>query len=158
MNGQEVCRAHGGKARQNVAAAAKREVLAKAEGLLSQYGEIEATSDPLGQLLRIHARFDRLATMLEAKVDELSSIRYQGIQGEQLRAEISAYTTVLDRCRQVLVDILRLDIEERLARVEERQVAMFEAALDRAMADAGVPDKAREVKSHVARHLRIAAS
>lgn len=156
MHGQLVCDTHGGRAPQNRRKAAERAVVAEATGLLSQYGDITAVTDPLEQLLKVAARFDRLSAMLEAKVDELLTIRYENMAGgEQLRAELSAYTTVLDRCRAVLVDILRLDIEERVARVRESQVRTLTEALDAAFAAAGLQDRAAEVKAHVAGHLRI---
>lgn len=158
MHGQLVCKTHGGRAGQNKRAAATRQIVEQATGLLSQYGDIEAVTDPLEQLLKVAARFDRLSTMLEAKVDELLTIRYENMAGgEQLRAELSAYTTVLDRCRAVLVDILRLDIEERLAKVQELQARMLAEALDAALAATGLQDRAVEVKGHVARHLRVAS-
>lgn len=159
INGATVCRNHGGSAPQVRAAAARRLVEAEAEGLLSKHGPAEPVTDPLQSLLMIAGRSERLIKVLEERVDELATIRYENaVGGEQLRAEIGAYMTMLDRCRVVLVDLIKLDIWDRLAKVEEQQVALFVKALEAAMTDAGLAEKVAEVKSNVARHLRIVAS
>lgn len=130
----------------------------KAEGLLSDMGEVEPVSDPLGALLNIAGRAVRLMEMLEQQVDDLSSIRYDGGEGgEQLRAEVAAYMTMLDRCRAVLVDILRLGIEERLAKIEERHVEMLASALEKSLKEMGLGERTEEATGRVARHLAIAA-
>lgn len=154
INGATVCRNHGGSAPQVKAKAAERVATEKAVGLLSKLGQAEPVTDPLGALLEIAGRSRRLLAMLETQVDELASIRYENTAGgEQLRGEIGAYMTMLDRCRAVLVDILRLDIDERMARVEERQVEVVLKALEAGLLEAGLEDHTREVIGNVGRHL-----
>lgn len=140
ITGGTVCRTHGGATRAVKAKAAERAALAKAEGLLAKYGENEPVTDPLAKLLEVAGRFERLSKALESKVDELRDVRYSTKAGEQLRAEISAYSTVLDRLRQTLTDIGRLDIDARLVRLEEAKLAIIVYAFETALAAAGLSE------------------
>lgn len=155
IKGALVCPKHGGSAPQVKRKAAQNVAIEKATGLLTQYGDASPVTDPLGELLSIAGRAKRLMSALEARVDQLESIRYENFAGgEQLRAEVGAYMTMLDRCRIVLVDILRLGIEDRLAKVEEAQVSIVMEAMQAALREAGLENRAREVIGNVGRHLQ----
>jgi hypothetical protein len=92
--------------------------------------------------------------VVQLKEDEIDW-RYEGVAGEQIRGEILLYERALDRCGRLLLQLARLGIEERLARVTERQAYLvnkaLELALEEAGADVSVQDKIRE---SVAKHLR----
>jgi hypothetical protein len=81
--------------------------------------------------------------------------RYEHIAGEQIRGDILLYERAMERAARMLMMVSRLGIEERLARVTERQAVIVEraivAALEESGADHKVQDKAREI---VAKHLR----
>jgi hypothetical protein len=140
MAGQRVCSAHGGLAPQSRRKAEQRLALERAEGLLSKYGVDEPITDPLGALLDVAGRFNRLAKALEEKVNALKEVRYSAKAGEQLRAEIGAYTTVLDRLRATLTDIGRLDIEARMVRIQEAKLVLLTTAFEAAVLAAGISD------------------
>ena len=53
--------------------------------------------------------------------------RYEGRGGEQLRAEVALYERSLDRAGRMLIEWSRLNIDDRLARIEEaKAVAILE--------------------------------
>jgi hypothetical protein len=139
--GTTVCDSHGAAAPHVRRKAAERVALERAEGLLSKYGVDEPITDPLGALLDVAGRFNRLAKALEEKVNALKEVRYSTAKaGEQLRAEIGAYTTVLDRLRATLTDIGRLDIEARMVRIQEAKLVLLTTAFEAAVLAAGISD------------------
>jgi hypothetical protein len=81
--------------------------------------------------------------------------RYEHIAGEQIRGDILIYERAMDRAMRMLLAVSRLGIEERLARVTERQAVLVEQAIVHALEESGadlkVQDKAREI---VAERLR----
>jgi hypothetical protein len=67
--------------------------------------------------------------------------------GEQTRAEIQIYERALDRLGNILIQIAKLGIEDRLAKVDERMLGNLERALVMALESTGLNlagiDKAR---------------
>ncbi|MFF3151818.1 hypothetical protein [Streptomyces sp. NPDC057910] len=103
-------------------------------------GEMVALKDGLAALVR------------KLDVDE---IRYKGGAGEQIRAEVILYERALERTGQLLVNIARLNIDDRLAAIEERQADAVITAIEVALASVGVRgEEAIEAKKIAARHLR----
>lgn len=172
--GQDVCAKHGGKAPQARAAAAKRiveaELMELAETLVGA-----PVDNPLTELANLAGRARAWMELLQGRVEKLletsadvadeqernsrdgknSGIRYQGGAGEQLRAEVALYERSMDRLGKFLADYGRLGIDERLAKITEMQAEKVIAAIDAALAHAGVTGKtATEAKQVAARHLR----
>lgn len=114
--GLTVCYYHGGKAPR--ADVVVRETLA-IRGMDALRDPARPVTDPLGDLLTVAARAHRLMEVLESQASALKAMRYQGEGGEQTRAELMAYERSLDRCARILADIVKLGIDERLARVSE---------------------------------------
>lgn len=90
------------------------------------------------------------------RVAELrDNVRYEGKAGEQLRAEVSLYERSLDRCGKLLVDWSRLNIDDRLARIEERKAALILEVIREALAKVALTDDARRtVEQHIIAGLR----
>jgi len=114
-------------------------------------------ADPLEALQRLAGRALALEETIGELVNNLRSVRYETeTGGEQLRAEVAVLERAMDRCGKILVDIARLNIEERLARITERQAEIVSEALTAALSEMGMPaDQQREARGRVARHLRI---
>lgn len=125
VRGSTVCRMHGGSAGQVKAKAQERDAERQAQRalarLIEEQGPAAPVENPLLELSTIAAEALRWKRLVAEQVAQLEQIRYQGGSGEQLRAEIALFERALDRCATVLGLIARLNIDERLAAITERQ-------------------------------------
>lgn len=155
MIGSMVCHAHGGKAPQVRAAAAEAIADERIEKLLYRY-QAEACGDPLEALQRLAGRALAVEQALGRMVNDLDEIRFTDEKGaEQLRSEVALLERAMDRCGKLLVDIAKLNIDERMAKVTERQAEIMQAALDASLAEMGYPPAEQTaIRKSVARHLR----
>jgi len=149
------CKLHGGCMPGNRIAAINEQ----ARQLLYKH-DAGPVNDPLEALQRLAGRALALEETIGELVNKLGSIRYESggeSSSEQLRAEVAVLERAMDRCGRLLVDIAKLNIEERLTKVTEQQAAMTVAALTAALGEMGLPvEKQREARTLVARHLRLA--
>ena len=145
------CKLHGGTAPSGRIAAAEQQARAELARL-----DVPPVQNPLAELARIAGQVVAWKDMLAEKVNALSSLRYESeTGGEQLRAEVALWERALDRCGKFLVDIAKLDIDERLTRVTEQQAEQVSAALTAVLAEMGLSqDQQRAARTGVARHLR----
>ncbi|MPY34097.1 hypothetical protein FNH09_23465 [Streptomyces adustus] len=149
------CRMHGGASPQAKTAAARRQVEGQARALLAELGT-PPVEDPLAALLRLGGEVLAWQKATAALVNQLDSIRYQGGSGEQLRAEVVLYERAMDRAANVLSAIARLNIDERLTAVSERQAEAVIGAVEAALAAVGITgEQAIEGRRAAARHLRV---
>jgi hypothetical protein len=82
-------------------------------------------------------------------------MRYSTDGGEAIRGEIVLWERAMDRCLAVLGTIAKLNIDERLVRINERQVNEFTAALRLSMARQNLAgDVQRALMAGVADALR----
>lgn len=146
------CKLHGGSMPNNRVAALNEQ----AERLLYRH-DAAPVADPLEALQRLAGRALALEETIGGIVNDLRSYRYETeTGGEQLRAEVAVLERAMDRAGRLLVDIAKLGIEERLARVTEQQAQMAMTALSAALGEMGLPaDRQREARTRIARHLRI---
>lgn len=145
------CKLHGGCAPSSRIAGLK----ARAEAVLYQY-DAGPVANPLEALQSLAGRALALEQAIGTLVNDLTSIRYgSDAGGEQLRAEVAVLERAMDRAGRLLVDIAKLNIDERLARVTERQTEIVAGALAAALGEMGLsPEQQRDARSRVARHLR----
>lgn len=115
-----------------------------------------AVTNHLDALQRLAGRALALEETIGEMVNNLRSLRYESEGGgEQLRSEVAVLERAMDRAGRLLVDIAKLNIEERLARVTERQAEMTMDALAAAMGELGMSgEQQRQARVLVARHLR----
>ena len=117
--------------------------------------------DPLEALQRLAGRALALEETIGHLVNDLSSIRYEAGGeggGEQLRAEVAVLERAMDRCGKLLVDIAKLNIDERLVRVTEKQAAMAEKALLSTLGEMGLDaGQQTEACERLGRHLSLVA-
>lgn len=149
------CRYHGGAAPQVKAAAARRELDADVRRVLADM-DVSVIADPLTELGKLAGQVVAYKDALARLVNDLTAIRYEDAKGgEQLRAEVAVFNLALAECRQVLVSVARLNIDERLARISERQTETLQEAVAAGLVAAGVTgEQATAARHAVARHLR----
>ena len=121
-------------------------------------GESHRVTNPLQELLDIAEEALLWKNELKRRVVALheDEWRYEADgMGEQIRAEIQLYERSVDRLARILVMIAKLGIEERLARVTERQALLIEKAVALAIEETHLPAPAQDqLRESVARHLK----
>jgi hypothetical protein len=148
------CYLHGGCTPSHQAAAVREQAQAELARL-----DIPPVDDPLGELSKVTAQVVAWKDAMAAKVNELTSLRYEATgengTGEQLRAEVALWERALDRCEKFLSAMARLNIDERLTKVTEKQAAMVEQALMAALAEQGMTSEQQsDTCGRMRRHLR----
>ena len=124
LRGQRVCRFHGGKSPQAKQAAARREAERRAFAALSRH-KADPVDNPLEAFRQLAGEVIFVKDWARKRVEELDELRYRGASGEQLRGEFQAFERLLDLCRRVLADYGRLNVDERLAAIDERVMAAY---------------------------------
>lgn len=150
------CRLHGGNTRTQRASARAEMADAEARQVLAAL-DVAPVGDPFAALSRLAGQVLAWQEAISQIVNDLGDrVRYEGASGsEQLRAEIALYERAMDRTGHVLGMIAKLGIEDRMARVTERQAEALVSALEAALAAAGVTGQAAdEARKAAARHLR----
>ncbi|WP_052456989.1 HGGxSTG domain-containing protein [Streptomyces sp. AcH 505] len=159
LKGQKVCRVHGGRAPQALAAAERRitetKLMEDTERALARLN-VAPVDNPLTALSQLAGQVLAWKDALADRVNDLNAVRFTDEKGaEQLRSEVALYERAMDRSVNVLGVIGRLKIDERLAAISEAQAKAVIAAIEAALAHAGVTGRAAvEAKQIAARHLR----
>lgn len=155
MAGQKVCATHGGKAPQNLAAAETRRTEEKIRKTLGQLVSTPV-ANPLAALQELAGEAQAWKELCAEHVASLERMRYGTEGGEAIRGEIILFERAIDRLGRLLVDIAKLNIDERLAKVSELQLDLIARALGAWMAEEGMsPEQQQEARRGVARHLRL---
>jgi hypothetical protein len=153
-----VCATHGGNAPQVRSKAAERVLEDQVNQAVAKLN-IVPIGDPLTALNQLAGEIVAWKDTLREKASALGdALRYQSDIGtEQLRAELVLYERALDRAVSVLGVIAKLNIDERLAAIEERQAKMIEDGLFAAFEEAGLTIRDADMKERIAtsfsRHL-----
>lgn len=125
---QDKCAMHGAKTPNALAAAETRRVMGEAEAWLLEHIK---DARPMGSMREVYdellavagtARVMRL--VMEQRVSELSTTGYQGVTGEQVKADVVLLERALDRSAKVMDLIARLNVDERRVRLAETQGAL----------------------------------
>lgn len=180
IDGADVCRSHGGAAPQVKAAAARRLVVAKAAETVRGMGAWSPVTDPLaaladvaGEVLGVKAHLrglvDRIVERQREADDDAVKAAAARLMGEpvglrvpddkgaeQMRAEFTAYMAMLNSAVTTLATIAKLNIDERMAAIDEARAAMVMEALRRSLAEAGLAGEAQTAAvATFGRHLRV---
>jgi hypothetical protein len=115
--------------------------------------------NPLEELQKLAGRVLAWEKAIGEMVNRLTDIRYESEHGgEQLRAEVALLERAMDRCERVLVAMARLNIDERVVRISERQAALVVDVLKGALDDLGIDRREEEVRKVMAKRLRLVAA
>lgn len=169
MHNQKVCGFHGGRAPQNKRAAAGR-ALEREISLALERLDGRPIDNPLEELAAVGGRARAWMNLMESRVQKLlaadddggaesgDGIRYRGGAGEQLRSEVALYERAMDRMGRFLTDYGRLNIDDRLARITEKQAELVEKALLATLGEMGMDVKQQtDALQRLERHLRLAS-
>jgi hypothetical protein len=135
------CRLHGGNFKSVAVAAERKRAETEMRTVLSGLGVTRPVSNPLQALRELAGEVLALKDALRGMVEHLGSLRYDGQAGEQVRGEMQLYERALDRAAKVLVDIGRLNIDERLVRISEEQGKLVFEALKAGLLAAGIRER-----------------
>jgi hypothetical protein len=157
-DGAKVCRSHGGRAPQVKAAAARRVVEQQVTATLRGTPLREITN-PLAELLALTSEVvafkDHLRQLIE-DLRELSNTDDKGV--EQVHALVGAYERALDRTGTWLATVAKLNIDERMARVDEATQLLVIRAMEGALASIGLAGpQAVTARQAFARQLKAVA-
>lgn len=131
LNGQTVCRAHGGNTTRSRAAAERRQADQAAEkaihdlwpGLTTQ----TPITDPVDLLARTAATLEHMADVVGTKVNKLEHLE-AGKDLTALRAQVTLLDRLLDKLLKAGDSLARLGLAERQVQLEEAQAAIITTA------------------------------
>jgi hypothetical protein len=149
MKGADKCYKHVGRKTEVVKA--EWDARQQGERIRAEY-DLPALADPLTELLRISREVLDWKSVCRVMVGDLA-----GMDGAAEQVRIRFYENALDRSAKVLSDIVRLGVEDRLARVDERQTNLSIAAVESALVELAPllgydPDRP-EIRAVISKHL-----
>lgn len=127
MVGLDKCPMHVG--RKPALVIAERELNQKARRVLAAMGAPDPIGDPLTELLHLAAEAAQWKAGLATLVHDLDEIRYRAASGEQVRGEVQLYVAAMRDLGRLLADIGKLDIDRRLALIEEAKARRLHEVL-----------------------------
>jgi len=151
------CKVHGGATPQAALKAAQirieRDVLAAVEKL-----GIEPVANPLLALQTMAGRVTAWVDVCQQYLSVVSGMGYSTDAGEQVRAEILVWERALDRAVHTLATLAKLNIDARLAAIEERQAEIVESAFAAAMGSLELDlERRADAEREFAKQLRLVA-
>lgn len=175
MNGQAVCRNHGGASPQAKAAAERRLEEIKALGAVATFG-LPREVDPRDALLEEVYRAAGAVDWLAGKVRELEAEQVIWGKAEEVekqagefpgidtthKAAVHVWVELYARERKHLVDVakaaIQAGVEERRVRLAEQQGALLAGVIKSILGDLDLtPEQSARVPEVVPRHLRAVA-
>lgn len=158
VKGALVCRVHGGAAPQVQRAAAGRVVEEEARRTFGRLADHAVpVADPFTALALMAGEVVAWKDFCAGRIADLRDLSSTDEKGaEQIDAEIALFERALDRCVSTLAAIAKLDIDARLARIDQMRADAVVRAVEAGIAAAGISDRAQvtHISSVVARELR----
>lgn len=161
VKGSTVCHKHGGAAPQVRKKATLRLVESSARELFGRIApEPVPVDNPLAAYADFAGRVMAWLDLMDSQLDDLRSVGYESERvGEQIHAAIQLYERAMDRANTVLASYARLNIDERLSGITERQAEQVVRALDAVIAFLGASGpQAIEARKVGAQQLRLVAN
>jgi hypothetical protein len=163
-DGAEVCRRHGGAAKQVKAAAAKRKELAIATKAVATYGlplEVDPFNALLGELHRTAGIVAWLGLLIGELPHDHGDLRHSALKqygaetGERPSVWIELYQKERAHLAKVATDCLRAGVEERKVRIVEEQGQLIADVIRRIVSGLGRDPADPAVREVVRRELTV---
>lgn len=156
VHGHLVCRLHGAASPKAKARVAREQAEAAAVSLLQRKLGRTVVGNPLEELQKLAGEVVAWKDILREQVDKLQQhYRYGTELSEQIRGEVLLFERALDRCASVLGLIAKLNIDHRLAKIEEAKVTILLEAVTETLDEIGLPvEEQLTAKASLARRLR----
>lgn len=135
---QKRCRMHGGTSPLAKQRAERERVDEDMRTLLANL-DMGPVQDPLTALKAMAGEVVAWKDAMRSKVEELNTLSYSTDYGETAKAVVQLFERALDRAGDFLFKIARLNIDERLAAVEESMAKKIEAAFFAGLDEIGIP-------------------
>lgn len=154
--GHGKCKSHGG----NVPGAAAKSERALADDMarvwIGQVVDAPPIDNPLRALAILAGECWAWKDVCSQRLRTLESVGYEGVTGEQVRADVVVWERALDRCNAVLAGIARLKIDERLAQIERDKADQVMRAVEAALKAGQVaPERLPLARRMAAAQLRV---
>jgi hypothetical protein len=158
-NGFGPCRRHGGNTRAHKVAGDRWQAQTQAGKELEKLGIIpQPVNDPLTELACVAGEVVAWKDVMFRRVSDIAEAdwRYEHRSGEMIRSELLLWERALDRCEHFLGAMARLNIDERLARIDEKQAEIIIKAVQATLRDLGLTlEEQEKARKEMSRHLRI---
>lgn len=133
------CKLHGGSTPQHRASAADDQ----ARISLNREGLVPITN-PVAELQALAAEVVGLKDIFATEVEKLRGWDYTDKEGRQEAVVVlQAYERALDRSERILVSMARLNLDEKMARINEAQGKQYLGIMERAFAAVKMPAELR---------------
>jgi hypothetical protein len=154
---QTRCPTHGGNLPGPRIAAEKARIEERIGNAAARLGLAPSIENPLHALQQLAGEVVQWKNLCREELDNITSVStFSELGVETVRAEILVWERALDRAITALATLARLNIDERLARIEEQQAAMVRQAFTAGLEELGIgPEQRAEAAKVFARHLRI---
>jgi hypothetical protein len=150
------CKLHGGELPAAKLGAEKRRLEFEIGKAAQKLGMAAAIENPLHELQKLTGEVIQWKNLCREHLEDLKTLGYQGFTGEQVHAKVLVWERALDRSITALATLARLNIDERLARIEEQQADMVRQAFAAGLEEIGIGPEQRAAAAKVfARHLRV---
>lgn len=156
--GQQVCGTHGAKTPQAKRKAQERIAEGKAREVLARL-DVAPVTNALEELQRVAGQVVAFKDVCARVVNKLrdTDLRYSSAaQLEQIRGEVQLWERSLDRAVTALTGLARVQVDERLTAIRERDRDDIARAVTAALTDLGLgAEDANKARVAFARHLRL---
>lgn len=152
--GTTICKSHGAGAPQIKAKAAARIEEERQRKVLDKY-DPTPVDDPLTALAELAGRARAWLETAEAEVAKLEHLdTWSESTGEQVKAIVTVFERSMETTRKVLVDMAKLDLENRIAAVLTFRAESVKQLVD-LLVEFVAAERRGEARDAAVRHLRV---
>lgn len=151
LDGQDVCRVHGGRQPAALEKATVRIEELRARSILERLERPAPIEHPVLELLAVAGETREWQRILRERLDELGSLYVTDtFRVERERAVVVLYERALDRSGRLLVDLAKLDLQARALKLNQQTAAQVMQAVVEALKRTGLAEHEPAVRRELA--------